>query len=47
MHCVEMTEEIGKHFNLTLLTYKNILSALYAKLSMNLSPSESCHIDPR
>ena len=36
MNCVEITEVIGKHFNLTLLTYQNMLSYIYENPSMKL-----------
>ena len=44
-NCVERTKEIGKKCNLPLFTPQQLLSALYARLSMKLAPSGSCHID--
>ena len=47
MHCVEATKEIGTKFNLTILTARQIIYALYDKTYMKLAPFESYHIDSR
>ena len=44
MNCVEGTEAIGGHYNLTLFTVYRLLYAIYYKPSMNLAPYESYNI---